>query len=171
MDIQTVSIALAGIGIFIAAINSIISSRKADQQRQTEVGTRQAELLMELYREWRSLPFRKATFRILDSHWEDYDDFIRKYGPEGSETDREEYINTYVRLATFYARAIGVLVQQRFIDINLVDKLLHNQIKFWWERVGPLILEEKKRRIYGHYTFDPAVELAYRIIEMPESTG
>jgi heme/copper-type cytochrome/quinol oxidase subunit 1 len=42
MDIQTVSIALAGIGIFIAAINFIVTSRKADQQRQVEVETRQA---------------------------------------------------------------------------------------------------------------------------------
>ena len=33
MDIQTVSVVLGGIGIFIAAINFVISSRKADQQR------------------------------------------------------------------------------------------------------------------------------------------
>jgi hypothetical protein len=40
MDVQTISIALAGVGIFIAAINSIISSRKADQQRQMELFTK-----------------------------------------------------------------------------------------------------------------------------------
>ncbi|MCW4040091.1 MAG: hypothetical protein NWE83_04975 [Candidatus Bathyarchaeota archaeon] len=48
MDVQTISITVAGIGIFIAAINSIISRRKADQQRQTEIETRQAELFMQL---------------------------------------------------------------------------------------------------------------------------
>jgi hypothetical protein len=34
LDIQTISIALGDIGLFIAAINSIISRRKVDQQRQ-----------------------------------------------------------------------------------------------------------------------------------------
>jgi len=79
MDIQNVSIALAGIGIFIAAVNSIISSRKADQQRQTEIETRQAELFMHLYHRWSSPAFRKSMIKVWrDKHvsWTDFDDFM-----------------------------------------------------------------------------------------------
>ena len=39
MDIQTVSIVVAMIGVFIAANSFVISSRKADQQRQMELFT------------------------------------------------------------------------------------------------------------------------------------
>jgi hypothetical protein len=51
-DLQTISIVLGGVGLFIAAINSIISSRKADQQRQVEIETRQAELFVHIYTQW-----------------------------------------------------------------------------------------------------------------------
>lgn len=48
MDIQTISIVIAAVGVFIAAMNSVYSSREAWQQRQTEIETRQAELFMQI---------------------------------------------------------------------------------------------------------------------------
>ena len=55
MDIQTISIALAGIGIFLAAINFIVSSRQANQQRQME-------LLMQLYDRYSQPEFAKRWY-------------------------------------------------------------------------------------------------------------
>jgi hypothetical protein len=63
MDVQTISLTLGGIGLFIAAVNSIISSRKADQQRQTEIQTRQAELFMQFYNRWISRDFAEVYAR------------------------------------------------------------------------------------------------------------
>jgi hypothetical protein len=40
MDIQTISIVVAAAGVFIAAINSVYSSREARQQRRIEIDTR-----------------------------------------------------------------------------------------------------------------------------------
>jgi anti-sigma regulatory factor (Ser/Thr protein kinase) len=60
MDIQTISITLAGVGVFIAALNSIISSRHAHKQRQTEIETRQAELFSNIYNRWNSQDIQTA---------------------------------------------------------------------------------------------------------------
>ena len=136
MDIQTISIVIAAAGLFIAAINSVYSSREAKRQRQTE-------LFMELYREWRSPPFRTAILRMLfECSWDNYDDFEQKYG---FRTNPKESVNTFIRQSSFY-EGVGVLVEQGLIDINLVDTLLHNTIKYWWERMGPNILEGRRRR-------------------------
>lgn len=60
VDVQTISIVVAAVGVFIAAINSVYSSREATRQRQTEIETRQAELFMQMYRDWSAPGFRKA---------------------------------------------------------------------------------------------------------------
>jgi hypothetical protein len=41
MDISTISVTIAAIGIFIAAINSIITRREANRQSEREFVTRQ----------------------------------------------------------------------------------------------------------------------------------
>ncbi|MHA1939010.1 MAG: hypothetical protein ACXACD_21225 [Candidatus Thorarchaeota archaeon] len=37
MDVQTISIVVAAAGVFIAAINSIRASRRAEEQRQVDL--------------------------------------------------------------------------------------------------------------------------------------
>lgn len=160
MDVQTISITLAGIGIFIAAINSIISSRKADQQRQTEIQTRQAELFMQLYQGWRDPSFRKAMMKMHWHHkWDGVDDFMQKYGPE---TNLDEFIDTYVRQATFY-EGVGVLVEMGLIDIKLVDRLLHNTTQNFWKRMGPVYVELRKRQQPGQYPHYDSTEYLYNL--------
>jgi hypothetical protein len=44
--------ARAGIGILIATINQIYTSREANRQRQIEIETRQAELFTNIYNRW-----------------------------------------------------------------------------------------------------------------------
>ena len=39
MDVQTITVVIAGISVVIGVINSIISSRRADQQRQMQLFT------------------------------------------------------------------------------------------------------------------------------------
>jgi hypothetical protein len=71
VDIQTLSITLAGIGIFIAAINSMISRRKADQQRQMELFT-------QLYDDIVSEQFAENFLRVMTHEFRDFDDYVEK---------------------------------------------------------------------------------------------
>lgn len=61
MDVQTITVVIAGIGVIIGVVNSLLSSRKADQQRQ-------AELFMQMYERWSTPDFQKAHYRLLVHH-------------------------------------------------------------------------------------------------------
>jgi hypothetical protein len=59
MDLQTATVLITGISVIIAATNSIISSRRAAEQRQLTLETqqqaletRQAQLFMQIYNRW-----------------------------------------------------------------------------------------------------------------------
>ena len=98
-SIETVSIVIAAISVVIGVINSINSNRKAEEHRQTEIHTRQAELFMQMYRDWSAPEFRKAIHKMMFDHsWTDPEDFRQKYG---ARTNRDEFVDTYLRQATF----------------------------------------------------------------------
>jgi hypothetical protein len=119
MDVQTVSVVIAAIGIFIAGINSILSSRREEKQRQTQ-------LFMELYDRFNETEFSKI-FQDVIWVWEwrdgDYDDFIQKYGPPTNTQSMASFLSI-VR----YIQGISVLVQQKLIDVRIVNELLRRQI-------------------------------------------
>ena len=140
MDVQTVSIVIAAVSVVIGVINSIMSNRKAEEQRQTEIQTRQAELLMQLYDRWSSKDFRRDSWEI-NTFWrgENVMDVRKKLFDE-------PVLDEIVKLttqATFY-EGIGVLVEEGLIDINLVDQLFHNNILGNWESFAPFITEMRQ---------------------------
>jgi hypothetical protein len=161
-SIETVSIVIAAVSVVIGVINSIRSNQKADQQRQTEIQTRQAELFMQMYHDWSTPEFRKAIARMNFQHsWSTVDEFTEKYGWN----NLDEWINTYVRQATVY-EGIGVLVEQGLIDIELVDRLLHNTTIYFWERIGPVIAEYRKlAQAPGHHPLLDSTEYLYNLIK------
>ena len=90
LDIQTITVVIAGISVVIGVINSIMSNRKAEEQRQTEIQTRQAELFMPLYNRWISRDFAEIYARTkYEYQYHDLDDYWQKYGAHNN-------INAYV---------------------------------------------------------------------------
>lgn len=56
MDVQSITVVIAGISVIVGVINPILSSRRADEQRQLTLNTqqqaletRQAQLFMQIY--------------------------------------------------------------------------------------------------------------------------
>lgn len=107
MDVQTVSIALAGIGIFIAAINFIVTSRKADQQRQMELFT-------QLYNQILTEDFIR-NFREVMSY--DIDDFDEWLNLPPTVADKRDHIHGLLAY-------ICVVINKGLIAINLVDDII-----------------------------------------------
>jgi hypothetical protein len=165
MDVQSVSVVVAAVGLLIAAINQIYTSRQANVQRQTEIQTRQAELFMQLYEQWKSPEFRLAVVQMVFHYsWDDINDFMERYGPQ---TNPETWVNVFIRQATFY-EGVGVLVEQGLIDINLVDRLLHNTIIYFWEHMGPILTEMRKNQALGEQPYYDSAEYLYRLIKRRE---
>ena len=139
MDVQTVSIVIAAVSVVIGVINSIMSNQKADQQRQTEIDTRQAELFMRLYDRYSSIEFRDTITKMMQWTWTDYDDFVNKYG----KVVNPDAWNAFITMQNYF-EGVGVLVYRQLIDLSLVDDLLWNITTYFWEKFGPVMTEARK---------------------------
>jgi len=134
VDVQTVSIAVASAGVFLAAIYYIFQIRHQSKMRQTD-------LVMRLYSTFGSKEFQDAWTRIESIEFKNYDEYVKKYGS-----------GDYVQCATFF-EGIGVLLQNRLIDINLVDALFGVPLKYMYERMKPII-EGNKQQFHNQRVFE-----------------
>ena len=126
VSIETASIIVAATGVVLAAINQIISNRRAEQQRQTQ-------LFMDLYNRWNTKEVSQQYGRIrFQYHIENYDDYIHLIGYEDERLDNVEAFSDFHNLAQFF-EGIGVLVRRQLIDIDLVEDLLSRRVIWWWE--------------------------------------
>jgi hypothetical protein len=134
VDIQTVSIAVASTGVLIAAIYYVLQIRNQTKIRQTD-------LVMRLYSTFGSKEFQDAWTRIESIEFKNYDEYVKKCG-----------LGDYAQCATFF-EGIGVLLQKKLIDINLVDALFSVPLKFMYERMKPII-EGNREQLHNQRVFE-----------------
>ena len=120
--LQTVSIAIASAGVFLAAIYYILQIR-----HQTKM--RQADLIVKLYSQFSSLEFTKVVGEVLKREAKDYDDYRNKYG-----------MAEVAAVGNFF-EGIGILLKRKLIDIELVDDMFTSPIKWTWEKTRDLTME------------------------------
>jgi hypothetical protein len=131
VDIQTISIAIASAGVFAAALYYIWQIRHQTKLRQTDI-------IMRLHSFYNSEAFQKAVTLSLAVDYKDYDDFMKKYGSP-SQND----VIVSIRMVGGFFEGIGVLVNEKLLDINLVQKLF--SVKSFWERAEPLVKGMRKQ--------------------------
>jgi hypothetical protein len=140
MDVQTISVVIAAVSVVIGVINSILSSRRAAQNDQMMLETRQAQLFAQIHSWWRSRDGVKAYGKVRYSYYDPLqkmgiEDYLEKYGASG---DIEVYADQ-MTLNTFL-EGVGVLVKKGLIDIELVEDLLSQRIIWYWENMlGPIV--------------------------------
>jgi hypothetical protein len=88
MDLQTVTVMIAGISVIIGVINSILSSRRAEKNDQMMLETRQAQLFTQIHSWWRSRDGVKAYGNVRFNYYEpmqkmSVEDYLEKYGATG----------------------------------------------------------------------------------------
>ena len=139
VDIQTVSIAIASASVFLAAIYYIFQIRHQDKMRHLD-------LFMRLYSTWGSEDINKAHRRFNVIEVEDYDSFVKKYGPmPGSEeTESSQTWSDIDRIGWFF-NLMGFLVKERIVHIKLVDELLGYWVIKAWETIKPLVYGWRKQ--------------------------
>jgi hypothetical protein len=138
VDIQTVSIVVAMIGVFIAAINSVYSSRESRQQRQTEIQTRQAQLFMEINQRVNTTEMRHSLQKVLYvEDWTNFDDWQQKYGYQS---------DLWVALTQLgsYFGGLGVYVERGLVDPTMIDDLMGEYIIAYWEKLEQLVMDARK---------------------------
>ncbi len=139
VDIQTVSIAIASAGVFVAAIYYIFQIRHQTRLRQTD-------LVMRLYSTFASEDHRTAGKKVIWITYEDYDDFVKKYGAPSS----EEPIPMAIDKVLYFFEEVGVLFSKNLVDINLIDQLMGYNIMMIGTKTMPIIQEARKRLNLPH---------------------
>ena len=134
VGIQEISIAVASAGVLLAAIYYIFQIRHQNRLRQTD-------LVMRLYSTFASEDHRKAGKKVLWITYEDYDDFVKKYGAPNS----EEPIPTAVDTVLYFFEEVGVLLSKKLVDINLIEQLMGYNIIMIGNKIIPIIKEARKR--------------------------
>ena len=123
--LQTVSIAIASAGVFLAAIYYIFQIRHQTRIRQTD-------LTMRMYTSWVSEELTKPWLKVWNLEFTDYDDFKKKYGAYLS--DNPENAALLSVLNSFLT--MGLLLQKKIVDLEILS---HLPVSMTWNKVRPIV--------------------------------
>lgn len=157
--------------MIIAAANSIISSRRAEEQRQLTLKTqqhalktRQAQLFMQVYNRLTAKDMTAAYGLVRYQYPKEWDTVEEGFSRVVDDFDVEMYSNNQI-LHNFY-EGLGVLVKKGLIDIELVEDLFSKRIIWHWEHHAPAFLHARK--ILDDPTQYDGIEYLYNLMKQRE---
>ena len=137
LTIETISIALTGLTLNIAAIYYMFTLKYTRMNMKNTLETRQAHLFMQMYGRWSDTAFHDADTDIRNTSWVDFPDFKSRILEDSK---KFKSIGTMIR---FY-EGIGVLVKEGLIEMRFVSLLMAGDIKQFWEKIRPIIEQWRK---------------------------
>jgi hypothetical protein len=132
VDIQTVSIAIASAGVVAGIIYYAFQVR-----HQTKI--RQTDLIMRLHSQVVSKEFVEAYQKVSNLKFNDYNDFVEKYGPLFAEGPEQ----TAIIMCAMFMEGIGVLLHRKLVDIEAIEELF--PIKSGWRKLEPVLIGTRKQ--------------------------
>jgi len=147
VDIQTISIAVASASVVAGVIYYVLQIRHQAKMRQTD-------FIVRLYSTYGSKEFHDTLVELHSLQFNDYDDFVKTYGPWFSKGPAQ----TAIFVVSTYFSEIGTLLDRKIIDINfLYDIWGSTSIKMNWEKVKPVILGLREQfhdpRVFGSFEY------------------
>jgi len=125
VDITEISAVVAAAGVLVGVAYYIL-----DMRNQTKL--RQSDLLMRMHLAFSSRERCDATLKMGSANYEDFDDFVKKYGHPFAEGP----VQTEFLMMSMFFEGIGVLAKKKLVDIDLVAELF--SVNLVWEKVKPI---------------------------------
>jgi hypothetical protein len=154
LDIPSISAIVAAVGVLVGVAIAVVELRNLVKQRQTDLVTR---LSSDIALDRESL---EAFVDIVETEFEDYDDFVKRYGKFIS---KNQVPMSFMMMGNFYEQ-IGVLLRNKLIDASLVDQLF--PVSIIWEKTKPLV--EGMRKEYHDPGFFEWFEYLYNEMKKRE---
>jgi hypothetical protein len=132
VDIQTVSIVIASAGVFVAAMYYILQIRHQTRLRESDVVLRLSSMF--------SVENMKAFDVAFNCEFQDYDDFIKRYGTllgGTPETEQHAEMKLLITQTLNQMDTMGLLLKRRIVDADLMYDI-YPGIRLW-EKVKPLV--------------------------------
>jgi hypothetical protein len=130
-DIQTVSVLVVSIGVLSGVVYYIIEVRHQSRLIQTEN-------LIKLS-PWFNMDAREvqdAITKVCSIEYENYDDYVEKY------SDKPEHL--MLKMLGNYFEGIGILVNKKLVDTDIVYYFWGDIIRSSWEKIKPMIGDMRK---------------------------
>jgi len=127
LDVTEISAVVAAAGVLVGVVYYILEIRHQSRMRQTEVETRRADLLARLYSTMTSRDWLEAWDRVMAMQTTD----LTKLRAEHGLIDLNEVLLIFDEL--------GVLLQMRLVDVDLVEKMFHGHVVRIWKKMMPII--------------------------------
>ena len=131
VDIQTVSIAVASVGVFLAAIYYILAIRHQSRLRQTESVIRLSPWFNMNARE-----MQEAVTQVCSIEYKNSKDYVERYS--------EKPENTTLKILGNYFEGIGILVYRKLVKAEIVYDFWGGIIQSSWEKIQPLVEDMRK---------------------------
>jgi len=139
-SIEFLAIIFTGLGLTASVIYYANILQNANKTQKMQLETQHIQLFMQLYEKYSSQEFRKQHSTMINQKWENYDDFMTKYGNENNVEAWASWLSVGA-----YFNGIGVLVRRGKIDFALVEELLANSVFIAWIRMEPIIMGWRSR--------------------------
>jgi len=131
LDIQTVSIIMASIGVLSGVIYSIIDIRHRRKLRQAESLIRLSPWFNVDAKE-----MQEMITKVCSLEYENYHDYLEKY------SDKPEQV--MLKILGNYFEGIGILVAKKLVDVDIVHDFWGDIIQSSWGQIKPLIADMRK---------------------------
>jgi hypothetical protein len=135
VGLTELSAMVAAAGVLVGVVYYLLDVRNQAMIRKTELITR---LYSHLYG---SEALQRARKKVNAITYEDYDDFVEKYGAPNS----EEPVPVAIATVLYVFEEAGVLLSKNLVDADLIDQLMGENILSTWTNLKPLIIEARKR--------------------------
>jgi hypothetical protein len=143
---QMVLSTLQTLSLTVGVVYYIMTLRNTRKNQQIQLETRQAQLFSTIYSLTYNIDIMKKWVDFSLWEYEDYDDFMNKYGPI---TNPEAF--TYFMLKSMQMEGIGVMVKRGLLNIGLIADAVSGVIVDDWEKVEPIVREYRVRESFPHF--------------------
>jgi hypothetical protein len=139
--LQSVSYIAGALGVCVAAFYYVLNlrisqrnSKLALKAQEQTLETRQAQLLMSIFQNYSSKEFQTDMEEMAHVwKWNDYDDFMLKYGMENVKENGKHATVFQIYEGT------GVFVKRGLVNPELVYDLMRESVIVIWEKYSPII--------------------------------
>lgn len=138
---------IQALSLAVGVIYYIMTLRNTRKNQQIQLETRQAQLFSTIYTSASDMATIKkwADFKFT-WEYEDYDDFMNKYGPI---TNPEDF--SFFMLKSLQMEGIGVMVKRGLLNIGFIADWVSGTIVDDWEKLEPIVREYRVRMSYPHF--------------------
>jgi len=126
LDVSSISAVVTVFSVMVGVVFAIVELRNISRAQQME-------LIMNIFSRFANREFIIAWEKLRTRESKGYEEYMKKYG----------WVEVTQVSAMF--EGLGVLVNRRFVDIDLVRELLSESTKMTWEKVKPMVEDARKQ--------------------------